>query len=461
MFVIDMANHKDTLFILGAGVSVDHLYPTGVQLLEDIVNILDDLIPILFLPVKLKNQRILGNKQILNKQILAILLSLNEIHLNPDLSDTNIVKNYFELIDVFAKKLKFSTPRSIDDFIHAQVSAELDPAQKERIKKLGKLLIVMRILHYEKKSTQYNYTSNPQDPAYMRVFPNELNGTVYKQVSTFFTEFWQNVYGNSFHDFIKNLNKVRFITFNYDRLLEHFLYDTAKNFFSPSERELASLKSALSKNIIHVYGRLGFLPWENDAKNDAKNEYGAVTFECLRDFMRDILEKKSTPDFYRQGDGSEYRKTPAFSHEVYKDMRNLIKNNNSKYNYDTLFFVFESMSKIRTYTEYDEQSHETQFPETFEHLYFLGFSFHSLNLKAISRIVDLNDSTQSPVVEACVFGMKAAEIEKAEKKLDPFFPKRRRPEISEKRRIGQNKELKMGLNIPDFFKSISGVRYIK
>ena len=161
MFVIDMANHKDTLFILGAGVSVDHLYPTGVQLLEDIVNILDDLIPII-LPVEL------GNKQILNKQILTILLSLNEIHLNPDLSDTNIVKNYFELIDVFAKKLKFSTPRSIDDFIHAQVSAELDPAQKERIKKLGKLLIVMRILHYEKKSTQYNYTSNPQDPAYIR-----------------------------------------------------------------------------------------------------------------------------------------------------------------------------------------------------------------------------------------------------------------------------------------------------
>ena len=37
----------------------------------------------------------------------------------------------------FAKKLKFSTPRSIDDFIHAQVSAELDPAQKERIKKRG------------------------------------------------------------------------------------------------------------------------------------------------------------------------------------------------------------------------------------------------------------------------------------------------------------------------------------
>ena len=55
--------------------------------------------------------------------------------------------------------------------------------------------------------------------------------------------------------------------------------------------------------------------------------------------------------------------------------------------------------------------------------------------------------------------MKAAEIEKAEKKLDHFFSKLKMR--SEKMRIGQNKELKMGLNIPDFFKSISGVRYIK
>ena len=59
---------KDTLFILGAGVSVDHKYPTGTQLLENIINVLDEKISIFDLEKKFACH---------NKTFLCFLLCYN------------------------------------------------------------------------------------------------------------------------------------------------------------------------------------------------------------------------------------------------------------------------------------------------------------------------------------------------------------------------------------------------
>jgi hypothetical protein len=55
-------------------------------------------------------------------------------------------------------------------------------------------------------------------------------------------------------------NPVSFITFNYDRSLEYFLFESLKNTFRKEDNECAELLKKIP--IIHLHGRLGFLPWE-------------------------------------------------------------------------------------------------------------------------------------------------------------------------------------------------------
>jgi hypothetical protein len=53
---------------------------------------------------------------------------------------------------------------------------------------------------------------------------------------------------------------VSFITFNYDRSLEHFLCTTLQNRYGKTEAQCAAVLERIP--IIHLHGRLGYLPWE-------------------------------------------------------------------------------------------------------------------------------------------------------------------------------------------------------
>jgi hypothetical protein len=61
--------------------------------------------------------------------------------------------------------------------------------------------------------------------------------------------------GTSFSEF--HTNAVSFVTFNYDRSLEHFLCRALGYTFSKSETDSGV-------PIVHLHGRLGYLPWENE-----------------------------------------------------------------------------------------------------------------------------------------------------------------------------------------------------
>jgi hypothetical protein len=62
----------------------------------------------------------------------------------------------------------------------------------------------------------------------------------------------------SFEDF--SGNDVSFVTFNYDRSLEHFLCTSlASSYGRPIEHSANEIKHI---PIIHLHGRLGYLPWE-------------------------------------------------------------------------------------------------------------------------------------------------------------------------------------------------------
>ena len=55
-------------------------------------------------------------------------------------------------------------------------------------------------------------------------------------------------------------NAVSFITFNYDRILEHFLFNAVQNNYGKSDAECAAVLKQIP--IVHVHGCLGPLPWQ-------------------------------------------------------------------------------------------------------------------------------------------------------------------------------------------------------
>ena len=55
-------------------------------------------------------------------------------------------------------------------------------------------------------------------------------------------------------------NAVSFITFNYDRILEHFLFNAVKNSYGKSDEDCAAVLENIP--IVHVHGCLGPLPWQ-------------------------------------------------------------------------------------------------------------------------------------------------------------------------------------------------------
>lgn len=59
-------------------------------------------------------------------------------------------------------------------------------------------------------------------------------------------------------------NKITFITFNYDRSLEFFLYESLIHSFSEINLVKTKVKDLVPFPFYHVYGLLAPLPWENE-----------------------------------------------------------------------------------------------------------------------------------------------------------------------------------------------------
>lgn len=86
----------------------------------------------------------------------------------------------------------------------------------------------------------------------------EVDGRLWQRANNWLTYLYGQMVGNSLEEFSKN--KVAFITFNYDRCVEHFLFISLKNTFGKSDEETAEVARKI--NVVHLHGRLGHLPWQ-------------------------------------------------------------------------------------------------------------------------------------------------------------------------------------------------------
>ncbi len=84
-------------------------------------------------------------------------------------------------------------------------------------------------------------------------------------------------------------NQISFITFNYDRSLEFILHRELTGLLENTEIQQQAINDTLNKiKIIHVYGQVGWLPWQK-SENNQKLAYGEI-FESVFETAEKVAE---------------------------------------------------------------------------------------------------------------------------------------------------------------------------
>jgi len=220
----------DTVFILGAGASKPYEYPTGKELRLDIYS-----------------------------------NSVEQI-------------NKFKQVTTYRiKDLLFETSKFTETFFNSSVpSIDLFLARNPHFSDVGKLSIVLSILEAEKKSKFRENISDINQDWYSYLFhrlTEELNTP------------------DSYNDIVTKT--VSFITFNYDRSLEYFLYESLSNSFSsvPEDRIINKLKQI---PVYHVYGVIDKLPWQGGSTAYRKGKNLAAVMK-MKDNIKIIHERDKQP----------------------------------------------------------------------------------------------------------------------------------------------------------------------
>lgn len=234
------ARPKSLVLILGAGASCEVGLPSGAELKSAIttnLNFNTDGI----------SENSGGNGKVLE--------AFNKIE-RKNKSDRINIEPYLKA----SRQIVNAMPQapSIDNFINSHRDSKL-------IAQCGKIAISASILEAEKHSFLYFDTSN----SYNRLEFSNIS-------QTWFNSFFQLLTQNcQFHDLANRFSEVAVVSFNYDRCLEHFLFESIKNYYSANSNDAANLVSQLT--IYHPYGTVGNLPWSNPESSNSSNiSFGAT-----------------------------------------------------------------------------------------------------------------------------------------------------------------------------------------
>ncbi len=223
---------EKTLFILGAGASLPYKFPLGSDLKKFICS---DKFGSSFIACLKKEKHELMNT---NKQ---------QVEYN---------------INVLRKKLKLVPKKTTIDYFLSN-----HPDQRYQ----GIQAILFSILYYERNS-RFNYDSDENEGDwYSHLIDNMMKDLGEKNP-------------------IDNIgkNNIEFITFNYDRSLEYYLFNGLNSSFEQATYE--NIKEQLNKiKIDHVYGKLGELPELQNNQNNLSLSYGDdISYSDIHNYMPNI-----------------------------------------------------------------------------------------------------------------------------------------------------------------------------
>ncbi len=220
-----------TLFVVGAGASKEARLPTGNELTATIAN-------------KVDIQFGEFTKQLRGSFEIARALTLHVKDVDGQPGDVN---------DYFAAcwHIRDAMPQasSIDDFI--------DHQGDDKVELCGKLAIVHSILEAERNSLLF-VNERERHPT---INFDGLEGTWYKS-------FMQILIDGSRKENINQLFEgMSFITFNYDRCIEHFLFHALQNYYKIKPDEAAGIMQGFK--IFHPYGMVGRMQWQGEGGSTA------------------------------------------------------------------------------------------------------------------------------------------------------------------------------------------------
>jgi hypothetical protein len=219
---------RNTLMVLGAGASCEAKLSSGDGLRVKIVNSLQPV----DLSGSFRDARI--QAAVTNKSV--------------QLGGQNRWPQYRDAYRAASSVISAGLPLapSIDHFLDAH-------AGNVEIELLGKLAIASTILHEERTSLLA-----PPPTRGALIDPNAIQGTWY---AAFGRMIMQAVRRDAVADAFQNLTIV---SFNYDRCIEHFLFVALQAYFAIDEKAAATALEGL--RIIHPYGVVGALPWQDPEK---------------------------------------------------------------------------------------------------------------------------------------------------------------------------------------------------
>ena len=220
-----------TLFVVGAGASKEARLPTGNELTATIAN-------------KVDIQFGEFTKQLRGSFEIARALTLHVEDVDGQPGDVN---DYFAA----CRHIRDAMPQasSIDDFI--------DHQGDHKIELCGKLAIVRSILKAEKDSLLF-LNGRERDPT-LRF--NDLAGTWYTSFMQILTD------GRRKENINQLFEGISFITFNYDRCIEHFLFHALQNYYNIKPDEAAGIMQGFK--IFHPYGMVGRMQWQGEGGSTA------------------------------------------------------------------------------------------------------------------------------------------------------------------------------------------------
>lgn len=215
---------QNAVFVLGAGASRPYGFPSGEELRKQIID-----------------HYVEDCKEYLTAQRASgVLIPLEE-------------ERAKEFVDTFRK----STIMSIDLFL----------ARNPEYSAQGKRAIILRILAAERESHFREDVKNREQDWYKWLWKRLTDELVRKEDYSRFNE-----------------NDVSLITFNYDRSLEYFLYDSFVNSFSgiPNEKIIEQLNQI---KICHIFGQVAPLKWQGQDWI----EYGANLDQVVCSICHNII----------------------------------------------------------------------------------------------------------------------------------------------------------------------------
>ena len=301
----------DTVFILGAGASKPYGYPIGWELKDEIIK-------------KFKNYY---DKLITFDQSGSRSVSLQ------------LKGNYDSIMTKFIEALKRSNPdTSIDLFL----------SRNKEFADIGKLAIAMIILRSEVTGIFRNsgYISDQDWYSYLiRRMSEDLSTP---------------------DDFVKyKKNKVNFITFNYDRSFDYCIYDRFIHDFGGVQDPEDSASQFIPFPIIHVYGVLSKLSWQEKHRYD------------------------------------------------YRKVNNHQDQNNAFYDFDMIQSMSKNIRIIQERVNDEDIAEAKKLIEAANRIYFLGFGYADENL----QVLGIPKTISGKPVFGTVKGFTENEIGRVAKKV--------------------------------------------